>query len=115
MNREIRFRAWNKNEKRMIYKANAIGANEPEVQAEWEFMQYTGLKDKNGKECYHKDLCKDDWNNCWVIEWADEYAGFELILVKSGIGDEFPELNICRVIDMEAIGNVMENPELLGK
>ena len=75
-------------------------------------LEYTGLKDKKGVETYHKDLCRDEYQNIWLIDWSREYAGFELTLAHSEIG-EFPKLNACRIIDMEVIGNLFENEELI--
>ena len=74
--------------------------------------QYTGLKDKNGKESYHKDICDDEEGSLWLVDWSDEYAGFELTLLKSE-HSEFPKLNICRMGDMmKVISNIHENLEL---
>jgi uncharacterized phage protein (TIGR01671 family) len=70
--REIKFRAWDKDSKRMRYAEDLIGPGgwviqfhgvpleigihgvfEPE---NVELMQYTGLEDKNGKEIYEGDI-----------------------------------------------------------
>lgn len=55
--REIKFRAWGKNSKEFLTDGTFIGFTLKEIQNieyidGWEFSQYTGLKDKNGKEIY---------------------------------------------------------------
>lgn len=78
-------------------------------------MQYTGLKDKNGKEIYEGDICKvinyaSDYLKIQgkmycVISWSNT-AGFYGkgfgVPTTFSIGEEF-----------EVIGNIYENPELL--
>lgn len=76
-------------------------------------LQYTELKDKNGKEDYHKDICKyyDDAGNeqIGIIEWVD--GGWWLIAIN---GDEEGNQNVLLAhAKHENLGNLYENPELL--
>jgi len=57
--------------------------------------EYTGLKDKNGKECYWDDIVNDGINPPFVI--TPDYH----LLARLG------------EIEFEVIGNIYENPELL--
>ncbi len=80
-------------------------------------MQYTGLKDANGKEIYEGDIVKItnfiDMKTIYEIIWNEEVASFEY---KDGpyineYGDIIPGIhypNECTVV-----GNICENPELL--
>lgn len=74
----------------------------------WVLMQYTGLKDKNGKEIYEGDILE---HNLWgktVIVW--EHAMFR------GQGGEIDvTLADHQLQRSRIIGNIYENPELLVK
>ena len=69
-------------------------------------MQYTGLKDKNDKEIYEGDIVTVD-GEIFYVEWR-------------GMGDWFidPKKDAAfvftpEIYDVEVIGNIYENPELL--
>lgn len=71
-------------------------------------MQYTGLKDKNGKEIYEGDIL----NNYIIgvnfeIKWLNQDAGFYALAYNY----HYDPNDWC--IKGEVIGNIYENPELL--
>ena len=123
--REIKFRAWIKelNEireveyinfwKKMISFPNKF-CKEYYLNADFdeiELMQYTGLKDIRGKEIYEGDIVTLH-NSRYKVIFNTEEARYVLR------DDEF-EMNIPFTNNnnerMEVLGNVYENPELLGE
>jgi uncharacterized phage protein (TIGR01671 family) len=73
-------------------------------------MQYTGLKDKNGKEIYDCDICmgtRGGSSYIFTVKWDEENARY-LGHTTNGY--------ICYVGQepaVEVIGNIYQNPELL--
>ena len=112
--REIKFRAWDKHNKRMAmrteWKPVWIRDDKNDVYTlearadEYELMQYTGLKDKNKKEAYEMDIIKFADGKTNEIVWRD--GGFTLRFSILSCLSELTE-------DWEVIGNIYENPELL--
>jgi len=68
-------------------------------------MQYTGLKDRNGKEIYEGDVIQDGWNKNTFGVVTFEEGGFRL-----GFG--YAETVGIQSEVAEVIGNIYENPEL---
>ena len=85
--------------------------------------QYTGLKDKNGKEIYEGDILKHSyWDRAPLDVYQqggkDEYIEEILIVkysVESGryLTDSFTDIDIWICEDSEVIGNIYDNPELV--
>jgi len=134
--REIKFRAWKKEvvvddfvyEGEMIYADSmsnceyikryvCIAGFYSDSGWDWndfEFMQYTGLKDKHGREIYEGDIlsckssssCYQKYGEKYLVYWDDKKTGFECAY-QYGLEGYMQNENI------EVIGNVHENPELL--
>lgn len=122
--REIKFRAWHKEEKIMgevlgidiLHKEIFFSNGDVDCYGFSDFkyielMQYTGLKDKNNKEIYEGDIITLH-NSKYKVIFNIEGARFVLR------NDEF-ELEITFINHnnerMEIVGNIYENPELLGE
>jgi len=129
MNRKIKFRAWDKKKKEwafgykeyggfsMFGELHVMGYLEIEKLNDYEIMQYTGLKDKNGKEIYEGDIfnCIYDFDGCkhkLEVAYSEKYARFYL---KSH-GECLQKGVVKDMWDMERkeiLGNIYENPNLL--
>lgn len=120
MNREIKFRAWCTHWK--IWgevdfdvflentDSNQKGILEVTHHGKIILMQYTGFKDKNGKEIYEGDLLA--WEDrCNPIIYQEKYGWFGWDATRYA-GVVFP-LGQLFVEEFEVTGNIYENPDLL--
>jgi uncharacterized phage protein (TIGR01671 family) len=75
--------------------------------------QYTGLKDKHGREIYDGDICNCREYECYgKVAWNDDEAGFYFCI--SYEDGTFEEERLYDYADaLEIIGNIHDNPELL--
>ena len=72
-------------------------------------MQFTGLKDKNGKEIYEGDILGQHSEPLGYVVYTD--GSFR---VNTGSEQQPPSpLNKDRCNRLEIIGNIHENPELI--
>ena len=117
MNRKIKFRAWHQKKLIMRFvpaiwfayeegpsKIDLLGEREQEDERDIILMQYTGLKDKKGKEIYEGDILKNEWGQKSKVEYGEFYDNGIYI---SGFG-----ISVCPE-ESEVIGNIYKNPELL--
>jgi len=125
--REIKFRAWDKKHKNMFkifsldwfrHKSNAPKGFLETIDWKWTedivFLQYTGLKDKKGKEIYEGDIIKIyPVSNAFMPEERVEEVSFgetgnSCCMEIMGWSLWCDEAKRC-----EVIGNIYENKELL--
>ena len=134
--REIKFRAWDGNSMSDSFELDNKHTTFDDcktyrtISSEclgWKIMQYTGLKDKHGKEIYESDmlLVTNDPLHLIYADRSKDYGGYpppedlwpkyiEVKWVETGFSPWF----ICAEatgIEIEIIGNRYENPELLDR
>lgn len=131
--REIKFRAWLKEDKKMenvktmdftdktirclkknefinAYLLRRVSFDDVEL------MQYTGLRDKNGKEIYEGDIIKYKFpydkriKHISPVKFLETEASFG---IKDRYGNEIPLYTISANNYFEVIGNIYENKNLL--
>lgn len=77
--------------------------------------QYTGLHDKNGKEIYEGDILKFSEVDTAIVIWNEKYAYFMVKPIQEYYFDSDVLGHTLEYNDnVEKIGNVYDNPELLG-
>jgi hypothetical protein len=129
--REVEFRAWHKKDRKMypvvglamedggevvllsVFNKRAYN----QIPENLELMQYTGLKDKNGKKIYEGDVITrflfGELVETAEVYWQQESCSYHLR--NPGTHGWGNELGFVRSpgVDCEVIGNIYENPELL--
>ena len=122
MTREIKFRAWDKDKKRMREVTEINWYDEYMLVDETPMsgdrlpiegiplMQYTGLKDKNGKEIYEGDIVQLSIN-----EKKPHHLGKVEYLPPKFFVIDGEKSGLILTDRYEVIGNIYENPELLNK
>ncbi len=123
--REIKFRTWDRENNEML----ASIFDQP-CTTEWFIrdddyivMQYTGIKDKNGVEIYEGDIVKDAVSkldkNLFEVVYGGHWKYSAFGIQRKRQDDEFGsqpytwDVLSHRWNDLEVIGNIYSNPELL--
>lgn len=130
MNRTIKFRAWDKTNNQWNSYGDRLYINAQDgslldvasqydtggISEDLQLMQFTGLLDKNGKEIYEGDILKGYFNPDDVEDYIynsltaeEKESGTRLFTVE----DIFYPYTNPLPDDLEVIGNIYENPELI--
>jgi uncharacterized phage protein (TIGR01671 family) len=139
--REHKYKVWDKHLKKMLdFNEDQLSCYgyDPKTgnfilvtDADYIWLQYTGLKDKNGVEIYDGDIIvKDEYlwfdddkpNYRGTVEWI--FSAWQVVAhcvnkdksgisdgINNGLNDEGEDEGSCSM--WEVIGNIYENPELL--
>lgn len=124
--REIKFRAWNLETKRMQSGECLDWVNGIFIAGVWDFneenvverqnaivMQYTGLTDKNGVEIYEGDVVDDDLIGLCVVKYNEKHAAFKLVHKNKIRAKWFVDYLPNEFSYLNVIGNIYEHSHLI--
>ena len=119
MTKEIKYRAWDKINKKMLNWYEFLDTNVKDTFITPEstgliLMEYIGICDKNGKEIYRNDIIKlkklDKNPIIALIDWSREYLSY--VLITEDVAHVFENLgDYLDGYDLEIIGNIYEIPD----
>ncbi|AXO94305.1 hypothetical protein MCCC1A01412_27005 [Bacillus anthracis] len=128
----VEFRAWEKEEKKMYHNVGLVGTliileHEQsgydfceldltlydQLDDKYDLMQYTGLKDKNGKKIFGGDILKDLDELPFYVEYSEKLGAFCFVDKFDSYGETKYTTKDLHWEDLELVGNIYENPELL--
>lgn len=120
-NKEIKFRAWDKEQNNMWHWEKLIDKQCTYLNSKYFVaMQFTGLKDKNGKEIYEGDILKNIAHKNQLVE-----VYWKGIVIKENGWINFDGWDFRKITDdnefkfamydnmIEVVGNIYENSNLL--
>lgn len=143
MNKNIKFRAWDKKHKKMVMvgamelcicgdipiqqvnEIEVVGYEDEDMKwykikdfDDFILMQYTGLRDKNGEEIYDGNIVK--YKVCHkemigIIEYGNYFCkyGFSIRPIKANNKRWYKNPKHQLKTGLEIIGNIYENPKFL--
>ena len=113
--RQIKFRSWDKHKNKMVDNVVGFGfySDRKELLKQFDYMQFTNIKDVNKKEIYLGDIVEIPIQNEFgSVSWEKGKIGY--------VGSGFVAIDLktgTRTIEvdsrMKVVGNLYENPELL--
>jgi len=126
--RELKFRAWDDVAKRMSYSSteqfdDMLGFRFDHFETDKPiYMQYTGLKDKNGKEIYEGDILRFvifnyDGSNEGIktgfVSWEEQAAAYVIRESLESMDAHWMYVVLENDDEVEVIGNIYEHPHLM--
>lgn len=109
MSREIKFKVWDKLLNKHCPYNPFLRFNDETLK----FCQYTGCNDKNGVEIYEEDLIKvadRDFMGILIVKWKPDTANY---CARINNDDHSYHVHFFEMNNIEVVGNVYENPEIL--
>lgn len=119
--KQVKFRSWSNTYQKMLYvtsldlendmlrgkDADGKPFTQPKPLKKGVLMQFTGLKDRHGKEIYEHDFVTYDGGEPQLVIWDADNTEF-----NCGSNTDKPLVKTCCEL-LEVVGNLHETPNLL--
>lgn len=140
MSREIKFQAWDTYNRRMVKEPYRFQKNDPLAmkavntqpwqKTPWLFyedlqdiqdgidrpcyiMQFTGLTDNYHNDIFEDDLLRSGQGHFFHVIWHDDKAGWAVRCLSGEHSAGIFTLEKCMEENLEKVGNIHENPEII--